>query len=338
MVSHWLSATNPVLYCCILTAFLSDVKSFPMIAAIEAAVKRQDASLFSRCARKIMASPPCTEKGIPNGTWYALKADGCEAFAICAACFVGSAEAFDSTQFFKDSPLTGNPHPYICYRNLVAPRFRQFEMKMYQAQQEGVWSFFSDEVREYIDLPVCAGYEHVTGRRWYGWQDCLICPECYKHVCKDTRGALVFDVENEVIEEQRMCCLYSPRMRGKWAEAAAKGDATELVEFSRYRHTVYARTVPQIKMLREMQQMQMMTAMSAGMASIMYQGAGSIQSISGATDGYQHGNSSIGWYDTENGAMAAQKSNEMQSGMSAANNMGTWGQIFMLVQEWEKVQ
>lgn len=309
-----------------------------MKQAIEAAVKRQNGSLFTHCARKIMTSPPCTDKGMPGGTWYTLKADGCEDFIVCQACFVGSCEAFDSAQFFKNSSLTGNPAAYLCNRNPSSARFRQFEMSMYKAQQEGVWSSFSDEVREYIDLPVCAREEHVNGRKWYGWHDCLICPECYKSVCKDTKGSLVFEVENELIEDGRMCCLYSPRMREKWATACARGDATELLEFSRVRHAVYARTVPQMRMLREMQQMQMMTAMSAGMAGLMYQGASAIQSVSGATDGYLHGNSSLGWYDTENGATGAQKFNEMRSGMNAANGAGTWGQIFMLAAEWDTVQ
>lgn len=305
---------------------------------MEAAVKRQDASIFSRCARKIMSCPPCTDKGITGGTWYTLTAEGCEKFGMCQACYVGSCEAFDSAQFFRESPLTGAEGTYLCHRNQAFPRYAQLEMKMFEAQQEGVWSVFSDVVREYIDLPVCPRDGHVAERRWYGWHDCLICQECYKTVCKDTKGSLVFEVENELIEEKRMCCLYSPRMREKWAAAADKGDATELLEFSRYRHQVYARTVPQMNMLREMQQMQMMTAMSAGMAGLMYQGAQATQTISGNTDGYLHGNSQVGWHETENGATSAQKFGEMHSGMNAANGAGTWGQIFMLAAEWDKVQ
>lgn len=93
-----------------------------------------------------------------------------------------------------------------------------------------------------------------------------------------------------------------------------------------------------MRMLREMQQMQMMMAMSAGMAGLMHQGAQAIQTVSGTTDGYLHGNSTVGWHETENGVASAQKFGEMQSGMNAANGAGTWGQIFMLAAEWDQVQ
>lgn len=305
---------------------------------IEAAVKRQDVSIFTRYAPQIKSYPPCTAQGVTNGTWYTLKGIGCDNFNLCPSCFTGFLDAFDSGRFFEKSPMSGTADAIICNNAQTSPRFRQFINKRFQAQQEGVWSIFSDNVRDYINLPECPRDTHVGGRRWYGWHDCLICQECYQEVCQVTRGNLPFEVEGELIEDQRMCCMYSPRMRGMWATACERGDATELLDFSRMRHQVYARTVPQMRMLREMQQMQMMTAMSAGFAGLMYQGAQSIQTVSGATDGYLHGGGSLGWHETENGVASAQKFGEMNSGMNAASSGGTWGQIFMLAAEWDKVQ
>jgi hypothetical protein len=315
----------------------SDGKGWPMRSAIEAAVKRQDIGIFLRAAEKITACPPCHDNGISNGTWYTLKG-GCDGYEICPACLAGFCEAYDSGQFFEIGPRSGAPEALRCNLNPKAPRYLQFILSLNEAQQEGVWSRYTNTVRKFIDLPECPKDEHVPSRKWYGWHECLICPDCYQAVCKDTRGELRFELENEVIDEIRMCSLYSPRMREKWALACQKGDATELVEFSSQRTQVWARTVPYIKMLRQQQELQMMTAMSAGFAGLMFQGAQSMQTISGSTDGYLHGNSSLGYHETENGVASAQKFNEMHSGFNAANSGGTWGQIFQLAAEWDKWQ
>lgn len=224
-------------------------------------------------------------------------------------------------------------------------------LKLFEAGQEGVWSQYADNVRKYASLPECPTINHVPSRRWYGWQDCLICPDCFEDITqvegqsatpasRATDGLVKkMELHNQVIEDIRMCCMYSPRMRQKYAEARARGnDPTELIEFSRQRHGVYARTIPRIKMLRGIQEMQMQTAMTAGFASLMHNGAGNIQSIAGATDGYLHGNNQIGWHDTVNGATGAQLFNDMQSGFAAAGASGPWVEIFQLRLQWEQVE
>ncbi|KAI5458330.1 hypothetical protein BGZ63DRAFT_363380 [Mariannaea sp. PMI_226] len=319
------------------TAWTCDAKVHAIAVALDGAVKRQDVSIFTRSARKILPCPPCTAEGMSNSTWYTLKG-GCENYDVCESCYVAFCEAFDCAQFWEKSPVSGTSKRILCNFHSAAPRQLQFSYSLLEAQVEGDWSVFSDTVRKYVDLPVCPQKTHFPNRKWYGWHDCLICEECYQEVCKETRGSLKFEVEGEIIEATRMCCMYSPRMREKWAQACKQGDATELVEFSRFRHGVYARTVPQMEMLRQMQQMQMMTAMSAGFAGLMYQGAQSIQSISGNTDGYLHGNSSVGWHETENGVASAEKFNEMNDGFNAASSGSSWMRIFQLAAEWDKVQ
>jgi hypothetical protein len=310
-----------------------------------------------------MASPACAAQGIANGKWYTLSG-GAEEFDVCAAHFAGYFEAWGQDGFLQPAKSTGSPNLYLCNLNPNTGRYLQFMHKLYEAGQEGVWSRYEDAVRKYATIPECARREHVPNRRWYGWLDCLICPDCFEAVNEGVQGpesilqdgstrglgqaaqtpaaapkhglVQTMDVHNEIIEEIRMCCMYSPRMRQKYAEAAALNDPSKLLEFSRERHAVYARTVPNIKMLRGIQDMQMMSAMTAGMASLMHQGAGNIQSIAGATDGHLHGNSQIGWYDTENGATSAKLFNEMNAGFAAAGAGGPWMQIFHLTAEWEK--
>ncbi|VUC27993.1 unnamed protein product [Clonostachys rosea] len=320
------------------TSWTCDATVSQIENVLAGALLRQDAAVFSRCARTIMSSPKCVPEGIANGTWYTPKG-GPSNYMMCASCFAGFCDAFlECSHMFELSPLSGSSDTIVCSFNSASPRRYQFLFSMYQAAQEGVWSIATNTIRNYINIPECPRNNHVASRRWYGWSDCLICQDCYQEVIKDMRKGLPFELEDQLVQEERMCSMYSPRMREKFAMAVEKGDSTELVEYSRVRIQVWTQTIPQIKMLRQMQEMQMMSAMSAGMAGIMYQGAAGIQSVSGATDGYLHGNSSIGWHDTENGATSAQKFNEMSSGMSAANSGGTWGQIFMLQAQWERYE
>lgn len=224
-------------------------------------------------------------------------------------------------------------------------------LKLFEAGQEGVWSRYADNVRKYASIPECPRDNHVPSRRWYGWLDCPICPDCFEAVTtgggeagnlkSEAQDGLVqtMQLHNEVIEDMRMCCMYSPRMRQMYAEARARGnDPTELLEFSRQRYAVYARTVPRIKMLRGMQDMQMQTAMAAGYASVLYSGAGSIQSLSGSNDRYLHGNSQLGWYENANKATAAKLFNDSCSGFSAATSSSSWMEIIQLATEWSLIE
>ncbi|CAH0038288.1 unnamed protein product [Clonostachys solani] len=320
------------------TSWTCDARLSQMENVLAGALMQQDAAVFSRCARTVMSGPKCVPEGIANGTWYTPKG-GPSNYMMCAACFAGFCDAFlECGHMFELSPHSGSSDTIVCSFNSASPRRYQFLFSMYQAAQEGVWSIALDTIRNYINIPECPRNNHVASRRWYGWGDCLICQDCYQEVIKDMRKGLPFELEDQLVAEERMCSMYSPRMREKFSLAVEKGDSTELVEYSRVRIQVWTQTIPQIKMLRQMQEMQMMSAMSAGMAGLMYQGAGAIQSIGGTTDGYLHGNSSVGWHDTENGAMSGQKFNEMSSGMSAANSGGNWGQIFMLQAQWERYE
>ncbi|KAH7305551.1 hypothetical protein B0I35DRAFT_112921 [Stachybotrys elegans] len=349
------------------TAWTCDAKVDSVLEALIAAVKRQDIGIFCKAAKAILQSPSCTPQGISKGKWYNF-IGGCDEYGICQACFSGVFEPYDMARFLEEASISGSETNYLCRFNSSSARYMQFALKLNEASLVGNWSIYEGFVRKYISIPVCARDEHVPDRRWYGWHDCLICPECYQDVCFEddnsnasiensmtTRGdptasaptkvnrapdSLVskMEVQNEQIKDLRMCCMYSPRMRQKYAEARAKNDVSELLEFSRRRHEVYARTVPQIKMLRAMQEMQMMNAMSLGMAGLMYQGASSIDTISGNTDGYLHGNTQIGWHETENGAKSAESFQQMNNGFAMAGSSGTWMQIFQLAAEWDTVQ
>ncbi|KAJ1325898.1 hypothetical protein MN608_09098 [Microdochium nivale] len=123
-----------------------------------------------------------------------------------------------------------------------------------------------------------------------------------------------------------MCCMCSPRMRElfravveeKLDRSVSVDDSnsvaattttattaeTALLEHSRIRHAVHARTIPRLRMIREVREMAMLQSLHSGMLGLMYQGAGAMQTISGtaADAGYLYG-SSGGWGGTRRRTM-----------------------------------
>ncbi|KAK2046033.1 hypothetical protein LZ31DRAFT_463292 [Colletotrichum somersetense] len=271
--------------------FLCSATSLPVRVSIAAANSQKDVGVFYKALETIIPSPHCTEQGIVGGVWHTLKNGELGSYSLCAACYAG-------------------------YRS--APRWLQHMYRMQEAVETGVWSRYAGFIRKFDGVPDCARETQVENRKWYGWDDCTICPECYFTFCKGSSSS-------------------SPAP-GKWTEACEKGDAGELVEFSRQRHGVYVQTVLRVQMLRQMQELQMMNAMHAGLLSVTYQGIEGMRVVSGTTDGYEHGNSTLGWHATEEGATSAAFRNQMQSGMSQANSASTWMMIAQLTMKWKEVE
>jgi hypothetical protein len=320
-------------------------------SALQTAIKMHDLSVLSRTAAAVVGNPACVGTGIPVGqtTWYTIRG-GCNNFGYCAACYTGYIEIFGIGHLFEKIPaatLAGCPETLVCCMNPGAPRFLQFALKLLEATETGPWSVFTEEVRAYAEIPVCPGKSHVGERKWFGWDDCLICEDCNREwvmptmresatsASPPTKALEMQHATAHFVSEVRMCCMYSPRMRTKFLEALKTGSANDLLTYSVHRHAVYQQTIPRIDMLKQLEQMRMMNSMSLGMAGLMYQGAGSIQAAAGATDGYQHGNSSVGWHETENHATAAGLMNQSRAGMSG---MGGWPEIFMLASMWDEVE
>ncbi|KAK2019155.1 hypothetical protein LZ32DRAFT_519917 [Colletotrichum eremochloae] len=320
--------------------FLCSATSLPVRVSIAAANSQKDIGVFYKALETIIPSSHCTEQGIVGGVWYTLKDGECESYSLCAACYAGYVQTWQLDRFFQQTKGLDSTQAYLCSFQRSAPRWFQHMYRMQEAVETGVWSRYAGFVHKFDGVPDCARETQVENRKWYGWDDCTICPECYITFCKESSPApgVKMDYDNQLVVDRRMCCLYSPRMRQKWTEACEKGDAGELVEFSRQRHGVYVQTVLQVQMLRQMQELQMMNAMHAGLMSVTYQGIEGMRVVSGTTDGYEHGNSTLGWHATEEGATSAAFRNQMQSGMNQANSTSTWMMIAQLTMKWKEFE
>ncbi|OHE99123.1 hypothetical protein CORC01_05616 [Colletotrichum orchidophilum] len=326
-------ATEPVPYLC-------STNSLPVAVSLTAAKDFQDINVLYQALETILSSPPCTEQGIVNGTWYTLAGGDYEGYDICSACHAAFITSFGLARFYQKCQSKDGGEAFLCSFERSAPRWLEHMNRHAEAVETGVWSRYSDFVRKFAGVPHCAKENLVGNRRWYGWDDCTICPECYVTFCAESSPGPGFTMEfnNDFVAEERMCCLYSPRMRQKWIEACQEGNADALVEFSRVRHGVWVQTVLQVRALRQMQDMQMMQAMHAGFMSVTYQGIESLKVVAGTTDGHEYGNSELGWHATQEGVTSAAYRNEMHAGMNQSNSAGTWMMIGQLLLQWQEFE
>ncbi|KAJ0282370.1 hypothetical protein CBS470a_007828 [Colletotrichum nupharicola] len=261
-----------------------------------------------KAAETILANSPCTEKGTSRDTWYTLAGgDAPEDFKICPACHAAWVSPLKLDRFYE-----------------------------VEALETGVWSRYSNWVRMFADVPPCAGDGKITNGKWYGWDDCTICPECWVTFCKDAHPAasrLPMEYYKQLVPDTRMCCMYSPRMRQKWVEACQVGNAGGLVEFSRTRIQMYIQTVVKIRRLRVVHETQVVQSMNAGTQSAVWANMQSARVLFGTTDGYEHGNSTLGWHATTEGVTSAAYQREMNG--LRDQSWGTLIQIENLQNQWK---
>lgn len=129
--------------------------------------------------------------------------------------------------------------------------------------------------------------------------------------------------------------MYSPRMRSLYAQACAKNDPSELIEYAHTRALAHANTLLKAEAMRQIRDIKMMGAVQQGTTvAAMYRGGQSFALAAGAGwDGHVYGNSgTLGWHPTQSGALAAQAGENMRVGMADA--MGQGGEIAELERRW----
>jgi len=299
------------------------------------AIQRQEFSIFLHGATIIMSSPACTEHGIRNGKWHTLRgAAPFSSFMICTACFAGFVAPYGLGPFFVQTNNGGpDPETRLCAFHPTAPHFAQSFLRLQEAIETGVWSPFS-RFASRVDLPPCPRATLVPDRIWYGYQDCGICPACYAEVCEGTTLVNTMPIRAARVTGPTMCSMYSPRMRQMYADACARGNTDELVEYAHTRALAHANTVLKAEAMRQIRDMKMMAAVHQGSVASMYSAGQSFSLAAGTTSAYAYGNSSLGWHPTQSGALAAQAMQNMQTGFATADAPGTALEIAALEARW----
>ncbi|KAL7787369.1 hypothetical protein V8C43DRAFT_307848 [Trichoderma afarasin] len=319
--------------------------NLPLVWAMENAIEQRNWSVFSSSAEVACRLPPCTKHGIVRGNWWTIQG-GCDNYDVCETCYTSILRTSGVAQFFE--PAQRNPEStLVCDFCVASPRFRQYLRKYAQAVDVGVFSYFLDYVRTFASIPVCPGLEVVEKGHWWGYPNALFCEDCYLSFVADTKLGDSVTFKKAYDERAQICQIWSSRMRTMWLKVCDAGPPdspeskkalAEFTEFGSKRLQIYTQTVPQMKFIREMKLMKMQNAMHQGLLSVMYNGMDGLLSVSGATDGHLHGNSQVGWHDTEQGAQGAQMFNNMQAGFASANRMDEWMQMFQLEMIWKEVE
>ncbi|KAK8142505.1 hypothetical protein G3M48_008682 [Beauveria asiatica] len=320
--------------------------SLPMMFALDAAEQRQDFAVFYQSATAVAKLVPCTKYGIIRGNWWTVSG-GCRDFDLCEACYEGIMKPHGLDQFLE-SKQRGPEETVICSFCPVAPRFDEYLNKFAESLDRGVFRCYADHIRTFAAVPACPGRDSLAKGKWWGYSEALFCQDCYLVFVRHTRLGARLPLQGVHDERAQICQMWSPRMRAMWravcdaagAPGSAESEAAQ-VEFRAFgtkRLEVWRQTVPRIQFLRHVKDMKMMQAMQQGQLSLMYAGMNSMAVLSGTDDGNMHGNSSIGWYETENGATGAQMFNNMQTGMADATRADGWMEMFQLELLWKEVE
>ncbi|TFK56836.1 hypothetical protein OE88DRAFT_61960 [Heliocybe sulcata] len=287
-------------------------------------------------ARVLATTPACKNEGVENYGWYVL--DGCENFDICPSCYHCYVPMFPA--YARRFRLQHYPPGTVraCDFAPGAPRAGAFLVKFAQAVECKDFSIFRDYVREKAPLPPCPRSNPTANFRWWGIPSGFTCcEECFKDVVEGSALASQVTVRGEQTSQQFTCGLYSPRMRGIWAEACKQNDISRFVTAARERMQVYWATVPRCQMILETMKMRMSVRNTNLLAATMVMGA---DGVVGAASGGSHthyGNAAVGYgWNTMAGAQAAVQSQAaMGMNVMPGNEMVEVAQLEAL---WKQVE
>jgi hypothetical protein len=297
--------------------------------------KRWNFDIYIEIVRKILSYPRCSKhKGIANGKWYNFRST-VDNYGVCEACHAGILVPHGVAEYWTPEPSRlSHDGEAFCAFNPTVLRYNDFIKRWIEAIHTGVWSTYEDYVRKWAAIPVCQGLNKVQDKEWYGWNDCTICPQCYTGFAAGTSLVESFELNNTRIDAMTMCCLYSPRMKEKYAAACAVGDPAELLEFSLKRSLIYEETVPRVQMLSRMQSMSHGLAISQMMLSQAYAQSNAMKDWVTPSP-VQYGNSSVGYYSSVEGVEGAKLRDEASASLT---NQSYLGQAEILAERWKTVE
>ncbi|KAI1446501.1 hypothetical protein F5Y02DRAFT_407801 [Annulohypoxylon stygium] len=295
---------------------------------------------FWTAVHKIANEKFCEDDGIEDGVWYSFPSDP-DNFGICARCYVGIAEPLSVSQFFvRKHEAQPAGAKWRCCFSVVHPRFKQFMQQLLEMYYTLTSRSFSEFASVYASMPVCPRDEDAKDKRWYGWMDCTICPECYHEFARHTPLAAKMGLNNTLLETAAMCEMYSPRMRNLYKECgdASPPDPAPLLSYSVQRRLVWAETVPQMRMMLFRAKMALNQQSFLNATSAFYNSAGMLQEISMGSS-HTYGAAGVGYgYANMNLLQGAMYGKQAMAVSSSAVNGGTIMLVGQLEQRWRAAE
>lgn len=220
---------------------------FDLGVAMSRAHEAKDFGVFWRALDAVCHEEPCEKAGIRDGRWFTFPSHP-EGFAVCAGCVASVVEPLGLAASLVPRCSSSSGAPTVCSLNPASPRFAAYAARLLEGFYVADAGALEAYALEFASLPPCPRDEDFRGGRWYGWQGCAVCPSCYHEFARGTALAAGMTLRGEVVKDASLMCeMYSPRMRGLYTEACARGDVKGLLAAAAARRKVFAETVPVIR-------------------------------------------------------------------------------------------
>ncbi|KAF4969412.1 hypothetical protein FSARC_3342 [Fusarium sarcochroum] len=315
-----------------------DLGQLNHIIPMHQALDDEDRSLFWKAAREMAKYPFCNMQGTKGGVWYTPINDP-PGWGICAACYEGIVKPIGGSRWFMRENGTTQDGVYLCGFSFGHNRVTKALEAYINARNWGEGKILLDWTAQWGHVQPCPGIKFQKNRRWWGWGVVAICEDCYGSFAMGTslepRFALTGEREPN---KERMCDVFSRRMRGLYAEACRTGDLQSFLAFAEQRHMIYAQTIPQCEQILNQQKIARMQAQTLGIQGSFYKNLGwTTDAAMGHS--YTVGNSYVG-YGHENEWVAQGYAYDRQAREVAAGVMsgGPLMQIKMLEGRWKEVE
>ncbi|TGJ77539.1 hypothetical protein E0Z10_g10729 [Xylaria hypoxylon] len=206
-----------------------------------------DYTSFWKAIDIVNRSPTCKSQ-MQNATWYTLHSNP-NGFEICQACYVTIAEPMGVGHHFMLKAGIDPGSSITCSFNPVLSRFAMYMNKLLEMVYKQDPTPLEEFIKVYAFMPICRRDNQVENTRWFGWNECTICPECHHEFIRGTALADAMPHQGIQAGGPIMCEMYSQRMRKLYLAACASDppDPKPLLEYSMQRRAVWAETMPRVK-------------------------------------------------------------------------------------------
>ncbi|KAI0811809.1 hypothetical protein GGR55DRAFT_89080 [Xylaria sp. FL0064] len=220
------------------------------------AQEKKDFGLFWRAIDGLSREKECDDAGIVDGVWYTLPSNARD-FGVCGACYIAILEPLGVARFWVRKTDVRSGARLLCCFNIGHPRLFRFVPRLLEMYFTLDPKALDEYASVYAAIPLCPRDEDKADRRWYGWKDCTICPECYLDFARHSPLENMMELRDTTVAESRMCEMYSPRMRKLYTGCGdtSPPDPQPFLEYSVQRRRVYAETVPKIRVILAQQRM-----------------------------------------------------------------------------------
>ncbi|KAI0405165.1 hypothetical protein F4802DRAFT_615118 [Xylaria palmicola] len=250
----------------------------------------KDWALFWDALGRMAREKACEAGGVVDGAWYTLPSHPRD-FAVCAACRAAILEPLGVARLWVRGRDAPRGEKRLCCFNMAHPRLGQFVPRLLEMYFTRDASALEAYASVYASIPQCNRDEDKPNRRWHGWKECTICPECYFDFAQHSPLAKLMEFHDSLSVENTICDMYSKRMRALYTECgnANPPDPKPLLEYSVQRMNVYLQTVPQIRMIIAQQRMALEQHNILNAVSSHYKVAGQLEQITGQLEPVTYG-------------------------------------------------